>query len=127
MARIAIAMQHGTFKGILWHQGESNSTPEGAADYLQKLITLIEQVRDSIRNDNLPFVAGELGTYKDQYDNINKVLAQLPEKVPFTAIASSKGLQHKGDGTHFDSPSADELGMRFAKEMKLLQHKAKPR
>lgn len=125
MKRVAIAMQQGVFKGILWHQGESNSTPEGAAVYLPKLITLIEQFRDSTGNKNLPFVAGELGTYKDQYDHINKVIAQLPQKVSFTAIASSKGLKHKGDGTHFDSPSADKLGKRFAKEMKRLQRRSK--
>jgi len=125
MKRVAIAMQQGVFKGILWHQGESNCTPAGAAVYLPKLITLIEQFRDSIHNKNLPFVAGELGRYKDQYDNINKVITQLPEKVPFTAIASSKGLKHKGDMTHFDSPSAEKLGKRFAKEMKRLQRRLK--
>lgn len=125
MKRIAIAMQHGIFKGVLWHQGESNSTPAGATDYMVKLKTLIEQFRDSIHNKNLPFVAGELGTYKDQYDIINKVLAGLPAEVPFTAVASSKGLKHKGDSTHFDSPSAEKLGLRFAKEMKRLQRKSK--
>ena len=125
MKRVAIAMQQGAFKGILWHQGESNSTPEGAAVYMPKLTTLIEQFRDSIGTKNLPFVAGELGTYKEQYGNINRIISQLPEKVPLTAIASSKGLKHKGDGTHFDSPSAEMLGKRFAKEMKRLQRKIK--
>lgn len=125
MKRVAIAMQQGVFKGILWHQGESNSTPAGAAVYLPKLTTLIEQFRDSIRNKYLPFVAGELGTYKDQYNNINTVIAQLPEKLPFTSVASSKGLKHKGDGTHFDSPSAEKLGNRYAKKMKRLQRRLK--
>lgn len=125
MKRVAVAMQQGVFKGILWHQGESNSTQEGADIYLPKLVTLIEQFRDIIGNKQLPFVAGELGRYKEQYDHINKVIAQLPEKVPFTAIASSKGLQHKGDMTHFDSPSAEKLGKRFAKEMKRLQRRLK--
>jgi hypothetical protein len=125
MKRIAIAMQYGVIKGILWHQGESNSTPAGAADYLPKLKTLVEQLRDSIHNIYLPFVAGELGTYKDQYDIINKVLAMLPKEVPITAVASSKGLKHKGDETHFDSPSAEKLGLRYAKEMKRLQRRSK--
>ncbi len=127
MKRIAIAMQQGIIKGVLWHQGESNSTSAGAADYMAKLKTLVEQLRDSIHNKNLPFVAGELGTYKDQYDIINKVLAGLPGEVPFTAVASSKGLKHKGDLTHFDSPSAEKLGLRYANEMKRLQRKLKTR
>ena len=125
MKRVAIARQQGIFKGILWHQGESNSTPEGAAVYLPKLVTLIEQFRDSTGNGNLPFVAGELGTYKDQYNHINQVIAQLSYNVSFTAIASSKGLKHKGDGTHFDAASAEKLGKRFAKKMKRLQRRSK--
>lgn len=127
MKRIDVARQQGVFKGVLWHQGESNSTPGGAADYLPKLISLIQQVRDRVQNKDIPFIAGELGTYRDQYDHINKVLMQLPGQFPFTAIASSKGLKHKGDGTHFDSPSADKLGKRFAKEMKRLQRQSKTR
>jgi len=66
-------------------------------------------------------VAGELGRYRDNYDNINKQLVNLPKQVPFTAVASSEGLWHKGDGTHFDSRSADELGKRYAVEMRRLQ------
>lgn len=77
MKRIAIARQSCVFKGALWHQGESDSTPEGAADYLSKLIKLIGQVRGSTHQDNLPLVVGKLGRYWKQYANINKVLTQV--------------------------------------------------
>ena len=121
--RIEVAMQYGVFKGVLWHQGESDSRPESAAVYLPKLIALINRFREVIHNSRLPVVAGELGTYRQVYSNINGVLAQLIQQVPYTAIASSGGLTHKGDTTHFSAASADELGKRFAEKMKQLQQR----
>lgn len=121
--RVAIAMKHGVFKGVIWHQGESDSDPKKAAVYLPKLITLIRSLREVTQDPGLPFVAGELGSYKEIYDNINRGLKGLPDAVPHTAVATSLGLIHKGDLTHFDSFSAETLGKRYAKEIKVLQGK----
>lgn len=109
-------------KGILWLQGEADSSPKKAATYLAKLEELIERIRTRIQDPDLPFIAGELGYYKKQYQNINTVLEDLPDKVPNTAIASSKGLKDKGDKTHFDAGSAKKMGKRFARQMKRLQN-----
>lgn len=117
MWRIREAMKHGTVKGVLWHQGEGDTPPEKAAVYLDKLGELISRVREVAHNDTLPFVAGELGRYKEVFGNINEVLIHLPEKVPHTAVVSSEGLTHKGDGTHFDSGSLNEFGKRYARAM----------
>jgi hypothetical protein len=102
-------------------QGEADSNPEKAKNYLIKLEDLINRIRTTANNPSLPFVAGELGRYKDQYRNINIELAKLPARVSNTAVASSEGFTDKGDGTHFDSTSAEKFGLRFAKEMKRLQ------
>jgi hypothetical protein len=123
MLRLSLAMKDGVVKGVLWHQGETDSEPDSAKVYLPKLVTLIQSFRDSTHQPNLPFVAGELGRYKEVYGNINRVIAGLPKQVPFTAVASSEGLKEKGDLTHFDSASADLLGKRYAREMKELQRK----
>jgi hypothetical protein len=117
MKRLTMAMQSGTIKGVIWLQGESDSDPEKAKNYLAKLEELIGRIRAETKNPSLPFVAGELGRYKEQYGNINKVLATLPGKVANTAIASSKHLKDKGDKTHFDSSSATKMGKRLAKKM----------
>jgi hypothetical protein len=117
LARIRVAMRSGVVKGIIWHQGEANSDPVKGADYLKKLSVLIERFRKEIKDPNLPFVAGELGRYREKYSIINDQLKQLPQTVKQTRVASSEGLVHKGDGTHFDSPSADTLGKRFAAAM----------
>ncbi|MCH5684349.1 sialate O-acetylesterase [Niabella sp. W65] len=115
--RIRYAMTQGTIKGVIWHQGEANSSPDKINNYLVKLEELILRVRTLVGNPGLPFIAGELGDFRDQYQHINKLLALLPAQVKFTSIAKSDGLTDKGDKTHFDGLSADELGKRFAKEM----------
>lgn len=121
VSRLRIAMKSGVIKGIIWHQGEANSKPERYDGYLKKLESLIGRLRQTAGDNNLPFVAGELGRYRDNYQLINDQLRQLPEKVKHTALASSEGLVHKGDKTHFDAASATELGKRFAAQMIILQ------
>jgi Domain of unknown function (DUF303). len=121
VARLRTAMKSGVIKGIIWHQGEANSRPERSAGYLEKLESLIGRLREVAGNNNLPFVAGELGRYRDNYQLINDQLRQLPQKVKNTAFASSEGLVHKGDKTHFDAASATELGKRLAAQMIQLQ------
>jgi len=113
--RIKEGMKYGTIKGVIWHQGESDSNADSAARYLNKLITLITRTRKLTGDRRLPFIAGELGRYKENYSLINAVLVDLPSKVAYTAVISSEGLNHNGDGIHFDAVSADELGKRYAK------------
>jgi hypothetical protein len=114
-------MKYGTIKGVIWHQGEANSKPEKAKVYLAQLTELIQRVRTLVGNPNLPFVAGELGRYRPAYANINIELAKLQGMVPYTAVASSENLVHKGDTTHFDGPSAQEMGRRMAAQMLKVQ------
>ena len=123
--RIKEAQKKGVIKGAIWLQGEGDSNPASAALYLARITTLIERIRKETGEPALPFVAGELGRYKIRYKLINDQLALLPQQVPHTGIVSSEGLVHKGDSTHFDSPSMVEYGKRFAKGMLLLQEKNK--
>lgn len=125
LLRLKTALKSGALKGILWLQGESDSSPEKAATYLQKLEKLIHEIRAVAGNDKVPFVAGQLGRYKTQYQNINDVLKLLPTRVAYTGVASSKGLNDKGDKTHFNSESQEIMGRRMAKKMKGLQRKIK--
>jgi len=120
--RIKEAMKKGKIEGVIWLQGEADSNPKSAAIYLDKLHNLIARVRALTQNPKLPFVVGELGQYRKNYNLINTQLHLLPSKIPFTGVVTSEGLTHKGDTTHFDSPSATEYGSRFATGMlKLLK------
>jgi hypothetical protein len=119
--RIQIAMKYGVIKGIVWHQGEADSKKAKAKVYIEKLQNLITLFRNEIGNPRVLFIAGELGYYRERYMLINHELKKLPYMVPFSAVATAEGLIHKGDGTHFDSKSARELGERMALKMHELQ------
>ncbi|MDQ8005876.1 MAG: sialate O-acetylesterase [Pedobacter sp.] len=121
VVRIKKAMENGVVKGMIWHQGEANSSSKDSTAYINKLKDVIDRVRTLTNNSKLPVVIGELGQYKEQYQQFNKILAQVPGKIPFTALATSEGLIHNGDNTHFDGNSANEYGKRYAVEMKKLQ------
>jgi hypothetical protein len=119
LRRARLAMQAGTLKGILWHQGESDCRPELAAVYEQKLHALIRRFRDQLAAPELPFLAGQLGQFPERpWDDAKRRVDQahrdLPGKLPCCAFVRSDNLTHKGDQVHFDSPSLREFGRRYA-------------
>jgi predicted TIM-barrel fold metal-dependent hydrolase len=106
----------GRIKGVLWHQGESNSDrPEG---YLENLKILIGNLRNDFNDMNLPFVAGQIR--HEPHFAINDEIAKLPDEVHLTGVASSEGLTTY-DRWHFDSESQLKLGERYAEAMLALQ------
>ncbi len=119
--QLKIALGAGQLKGIIWHQGEADSSPEKRKDYLAKLAAMIHSWRIIVNNPNLPFVAGEIGAFNELHQAFNIELNKLPSLVSRTAVASSQGLIDKGDHLHFDAASATELGKRFANKMKELK------
>lgn len=118
------ALKTGELKGILWHQGESDS---GDGQYLEKLKTLIENLREDLGKPELPFVAGQLFYDPNKKANtklVNDQLANLPGELPFTACVSSEGLTTY-DNTHFDTKGMLLLGERYATEMLKIQASGK--
>lgn len=122
IVRIKQAMQKGIIKGVIWHQGESDS--KDINGYLKKLKQLILTIREVVQNPNLPFVVGELGRYNDSYQAINLEIQKVESLLPLTAVVSSRNLKDIGDHTHFNSGSATKLGKRYAKAMKSLLKEA---
>jgi len=114
--RTKVAMQKGVLTGILWHQGEADNNSVKAAAYMKQLQTLVSRLRAEFDNQKLPFVAGEVGYFKNK-NFINPVLDSITAVIPYTGIASAKGLKDKGDKTHFNTASARELGKRYAEIM----------
>lgn len=116
LRRTQAAREHGTLKGILWHQGESNeNNPEG---YLEKLQAIITAFRQDLNAPDLPFVAGQV----HDVPAINQQISQLPELVPATGFISSEGLKTM-DRWHFDAASIKIMGKRYAEEMDKIQAK----
>lgn len=113
--RTKIAMRSGKLEAILWHQGENDESH--AASYLPKLQQMINDLRTDFGCDSLPFIAGQVGTFRQTGIDINRVIAQLPETVPFTDYVSSEGLTDLGDKTHFNSASQRIFGERYAEKV----------
>jgi len=110
LRRVKVAQKSGTLKGILWHQGESNSkNPKG---YLDKLKALIEALRKDLGIADLPFIAGQV----NNVPAINDQIAKLPKTVGSTGFVSSEGLKAM-DRWHFDAKSMKLLGQRYAEEI----------
>ncbi|WP_170110359.1 sialate O-acetylesterase [Flavilitoribacter nigricans] len=110
------AMAYGTLKGIIWHQGESDSGPFRRDLYLGRMEVLINAFREAFDDPDLPFVAGKVSEAREQRIPFNEILAQLPDLIPHTAVISSEGTATT-DSTHFDSPSQILLGERYAEAM----------
>jgi hypothetical protein len=125
LARIKIARKTGTFKGIIWHQGESDRGAKGREKYAALLTELVARVRKELDAPDLPFVAGELPPLNpanaDDTAAFNVILHDLEKTIPHFAVVSAEGLKDRGDRLHFNADSARTLGARYAAAMQKLQ------
>lgn len=131
LERARLALKDGTLKGILWHQGEADSSDEAKSrSYAERLARMIADLRADLGAGDVPFVAGKLGLFLATQDKegkpshwplVNEQLATVPSLVPRAAVVESTGLVHKGDVVHFDTASLREFGKRYAEAMQRLQ------
>lgn len=117
--RVRLALRNGKLRGILWHQGESDCTPDLASDYQAKLDNLISRLRTELDSNEVPFIVGQLGRFperpwSDSHHLVDQALRNLPERIPRTAFVSAEGLTHGGDQVHFAPDSYREFGRRYA-------------
>lgn len=124
LPRARTAMEAGTLKGILWHQGESDSNADLAPEYEARLHALVARLREALAAPEVPFIAGQMGNWPERpWDEWKKQVdaahRSLPEKVANTAFVSAEGLAHR-DEVHFDRASYLELGQRYAEAVREL-------
>ena len=123
MEKIKFAIQHGKIKGVLWHQGESDSDKQSNAEtYGVRLIQMFQDLRADLGMPNLPIVVGEMGYFLEPErfpfaSHVREGLRNTADSLKCVGFVGSIGLEHKGDQLHFSAPSAIELGERFAKAM----------
>ncbi len=121
------AMADGDLRGILWHQGESDSgTKSDASSYASRLTKVIAHLREQLTASDVPFIAGEIGLFlralesKTYFAVVNDALRTTAESL--YACASARYLTDTGDHIHFDSRSLREFGCRYAEEyLRLIQ------
>lgn len=118
LRRAKKALEAGELAGFLWHQGESDSKPELTAAYGPKLADLVQRFRTDLNAPAVPFVVGTLGDFivsrNPDAGVINQTLQNVTKNIPDSYCVLATGLKHKGDSTHFDTPSARMLGQRYA-------------
>lgn len=115
--RLRVAIQSGELKAILWHQGGADSLPGLSNLYAARLHDLIRRFRDLAGDDQLPFIVGQLGQFKEWSDArqlVNAAHENIATQIERTRFVSSDGLNHVGDKSHFDAASAREFGRRYA-------------
>ncbi|WP_215238998.1 sialate O-acetylesterase [Dyadobacter helix] len=120
------AQKYGTIRAILWHQGEQDSNPEAVKSYEQKLAAFFQRLRKDLHTPDTPILIGTLADFyipaNPEAATINQIIRQYVATKPNVYLVSATGLTDKGDAVHFDTPSACELGRRYAQAL-LLTHK----
>lgn len=124
LRRAAVARASGRFRGLLWHQGESDANDETRAKtYLERFVKVADGFRRDLEAPQMPVVVGQLGGFLRRAgvefptpyaELVNRQLAQAPTVIANTAFVPSGGLVHRGDELHFNAPSLRELGRRYA-------------
>lgn len=122
------AAQRGVLKGVLWHQGESDTVNDTRAKgYAVALDKLVTDLRADLGQPDLPFLVGELaqfygtGSAHNAPDRVERIrivqdaLRGLPSRLPYTACVSSAGLKSPDRHmVHFDRASYTTWGLRYA-------------
>lgn len=113
-----LAQRRGVIKGVLLHQGESNTNdaewPRKVAGIYRDLIADL-----SLRAADVPLLAGETVNADQQgaTASMNTIIAELPGVVPNSYVISSKGCECRPDRLHFTPAGYRELGKRYAEKM----------
>jgi hypothetical protein len=113
-----LAKKDGVIKGILLHQGESNTNDK---QWPQKVKLVYDNlIKDlELNSGGVPLLAGEL-VNADQNGacaSMNKIIADLPNAIPNAHVISSAGLACRPDRLHFTTAAFREFGKRYAEQM----------
>jgi hypothetical protein len=122
LERAHLAQRAGTIRGLLLHQGESDT---GDPQWVGKVAGLVADLRADLGLGAAPFVAGELLYGGCCGGAHNPLVAALPGAIPACRVVSARGLAGM-DAAHFDLVGQRELGARYATAMLELLAPAPP-
>ena len=112
------AQQDGVIKGVLMHQGESNTGDPEWANKVQKVYDrLLGDLQ--LKPEEVPLLAGEVvqADGKGQCLAMNKQIDELPKTLHTSCVISSTGCTNGPDNLHFDAAGYRELGRRYGEKM----------
>jgi hypothetical protein len=119
-----LTKKDGVIKGILLHQGETNTGQTSWPSYVNKIYN--DMLADlSLSADSVPLLAGELLSIDGNCcSSMNSIINKLPDIIPTAHVISSSGCTGQ-DEAHFDSEGYRKLGKRYAIQMlSLMGYKA---
>lgn len=113
-----LAQKDGVIKGILLHQGESNTND---TLWTKKVKVVYDNLLKDLhlKAKKVPLIAGET-VNADQGGicaSMNKIIATLPQTIKNAHVISSSGCTDAADNLHFDAAGYRELGKRYAEKM----------
>ena len=112
------AQQDGVIKGVLMHQGESNTGDPEWADKVQSVYDrLLGDLQ--LKPEEVPLLAGEVvqADGEGQCIAMNKQIDLLPKTLHTAHVVSSTGCSNGPDKLHFDAAGYRELGRRYGEKM----------
>jgi hypothetical protein len=111
-----LAQNDGVIKGILLHQGETNTGQTQWLSYVKKIY--LDMLTDlSLKADSVPLLVGELlSTEVNCCSSMNAIIDRLPDSIPSARVISSTGCTAQ-DQAHFSSEGYRKLGRRYAVQM----------
>lgn len=113
-----LAQKDGVIKGILLHQGESNTNDKEWPSKVKAIYdNLIKDLH--LKAEEVPLLAGELVNADQQgaCASMNAIINELPKTIPNSYVISSKGCTSRPDHLHFDAAGYRELGRRYGVKM----------
>ena len=112
------AQRDGVIKGVLMHQGESNTGDPEWADKVQSVYDhLLGDLQ--LKPEQVPLLAGEVvqAGGEGQCVAMNRQIDQLPKTLHTAHVVSSTRCTNGPDKLHFDAAGYRELGRRYAEKM----------
>ena len=112
------AQQSGVIKGVLIHQGESNT---GDPKWAEKVQNVYDRLLGDLqlKPEETPLLAGEVvrAGGKGLCLAMNKQIDELPQTIHTAHVVSSEGCTNGPDNLHFDAAGYRELGSRYGEKM----------
>lgn len=108
----------GKVKGMLWHQGEAEASPDLAPVFKEKFAKLVAAFRRDFNQPNLPFYYAQIGRYvspdSEWWNKVQELQRQSEFTLPPPAgMAPSIDLR-LDDAIHVGTPDLKRLGVRMA-------------
>jgi hypothetical protein len=113
-----LAQKDGVIRGILLHQGESNTNDKEWPNKVKGIYNnLIKDL--NLKAEEVPLLAGEVVNADQQgaCASMNRIIGDLPRTIPTAHVVSSAGCASRPDRLHFASAGYRELGKRYGEKM----------